>query len=747
MKNGIEKLEARLLFASINNGLPVSDPAYIEADILGGGRTTNVRFGSHADVMFDYCGFLDLGAAVGNVRVISLKAQTFSTPTYVDPQTVQSTATVTLAVGNTITIIATTHIDIGSPNLDTDYQFTATTQDLSHATFFQYTDVDITAITDDCLTASGNIAQNSLGVSTVDTTERIWMTQKDGPHNSGGSLKGWGADAYDYLEQAIIAGGYLASPTGNVNTTRLPAGTFPGVGNGWGPGDITTTTAYSLASSSSDTVSTRLVVFTQSDIPLMEVTYQSQLVPDGSTQRNATIGTDFGTSFAGAVNHTFELWNRGFGELALGPAPIVQISGSSSNSFQVVRQPTTRVGGNTFSTFTIVWIPTSSGLSQATVTILSNDLTTTPYTFDIFGGSGTAIQPDPYEDDNVRQLAKTISTDGVWMQHSTHITTDVDWVVFQLTSASDVLIQTTAPIGDTRVKLFDINRVQIGYDNDSGPGVSARLLMRNLAAGIYYVRVDEFGNNATIPMYGLSVRAGIAIATEPVTLDQTTGHLQVIGNDLPDTISLSIYKTSIQVALNNQTSWYPLSEVKSIFVNGRGGDDSILVAGGASIADVRGDRGNDAITTSNGLANTIYGGDGNDTIVGGDGNEFIYGKAGDDSINGGNGNDFIDGGENNDIVYGDAGNDTLLGSSGDDTLYGGEGDDSLSGGSGDDSMLGETGNDTLNGGVGRDVLVSGAGSNQIFAVDNEVDTIYASALNDLILKDPSAFTTAVDILA
>ena len=89
-----------------------------------------------------------------------------------------------------------------------------------------------------------------------------------------------------------------------------------------------------------------------------------------------------------------------------------------------------------------------------------------------------------------------------------------------------------------------------------------------------------------------------------------------------------------------------------------------------------------------GLADSLDGGDGNDTIRGQFGNDTIQGGAGADQIRGGSGNDSLSGGDGNDSILGGTGNDTLDGGAGSDTLIGGDGNDRFIGSAGADSIDG-----------------------------------------------------------
>lgn len=149
----------------------------------------------------------------------------------------------------------------------------------------------------------------------------------------------------------------------------------------------------------------------------------------------------------------------------------------------------------------------------------------------------------------------------------------------------------------------------------------------------------------------------------------------------------------------------------------------------------------------NALANTLTGGDQNDTLRGLAGNDILYGNAGDDLLDGGTGIDKMFGGTGDDTYVVDntrdvvsegvgAGTDTILttlrtytlganvenltftgvgafkgtGNALDNTITGGAGNDTLAGNGGNDILIGGNGNDILIGGAGADTLTGGAGA-------------------------------------
>jgi Ca2+-binding RTX toxin-like protein len=118
----------------------------------------------------------------------------------------------------------------------------------------------------------------------------------------------------------------------------------------------------------------------------------------------------------------------------------------------------------------------------------------------------------------------------------------------------------------------------------------------------------------------------------------------------------------------------------------------------------------------------------------------MYGGDDHDSLNG------------NPLLYGGAGNDTLTGSTSlGDTLYGGSGNDTIRGRGGDDTLIGGYGADTLAGGAGGDhfVFLSVHDTNDVITdFGNTGDQLDFSAFGGLTLKDdPGASFTANNQIA
>ncbi|CZF78117.1 Poly(beta-D-mannuronate) C5 epimerase 7 [Grimontia celer] len=90
---------------------------------------------------------------------------------------------------------------------------------------------------------------------------------------------------------------------------------------------------------------------------------------------------------------------------------------------------------------------------------------------------------------------------------------------------------------------------------------------------------------------------------------------------------------------------------------------------------------------SDGIGNTLIGGNRDDSLDGNSGSDTLEGRGGNDTLIGGGGRDTLLGGEGNDELSGDGGNDSLDGGEGNDRLHAGEGENQLSGGEGADTFV------------------------------------------------------------
>lgn len=240
----------------------------------------------------------------------------------------------------------------------------------------------------------------------------------------------------------------------------------------------------------------------------------------------------------------------------------------------------------------------------------------------------------------------------------------------------------------------------------------------------------------------------------------------IAGVSVNDILSIDIHGGSGSNAIDlSQVNLTAFPNLMSVRIDGGDGDDTIT--GSADVGDtIIGGDGNDSITAGAGAdsisagdghdtvtggfgENTLLAGDGDDLIVGGDsadeidggdGNDTLSGNDGDDTILAGNGEDVINGNGGNDSVQGDFGDDLVQGDAGDDTVIGGSGNDSVGGGDGNDFLIGNGGNDTLlggngddriNGNAGQDLLAGDAG-NDTLSGDLGRDTITGGDNNDVI---------------
>lgn len=154
----------------------------------------------------------------------------------------------------------------------------------------------------------------------------------------------------------------------------------------------------------------------------------------------------------------------------------------------------------------------------------------------INAASSPATGPDVYEIDDTPVQAVPINTNGTPQERSIHRKEDVDWTTFTLAIRSEVIIETAGPSGDTRLWLFgpDSASTLLNFNDDHGDTLFSRIEHTGpeaLEKGTYYVKVDEFGHNAKIPLYTLSVTATAAAPDLVVTTGTYLPHAYNLGND------------------------------------------------------------------------------------------------------------------------------------------------------------------------------------------------------------------------
>ncbi|MCC7146294.1 MAG: choice-of-anchor D domain-containing protein [Phycisphaeraceae bacterium] len=155
------------------------------------------------------------------------------------------------------------------------------------------------------------------------------------------------------------------------------------------PGALGTRTAtISIASDDSDENPYNFAISgTGAELPKMVVSgTDDEVISDGDVAPTEDDGTDFGTASTvldQTVTRTFTITNTGLNYLSIGT---VSITGAHAADFTVTAQPGTFVPADDgTTTFTVTFDPTAVGIRTATVSITSDDTSTSPYTFAITG--------------------------------------------------------------------------------------------------------------------------------------------------------------------------------------------------------------------------------------------------------------------------------------------------------------------------------------------------------------------------
>ena len=187
---------------------------------------------------------------------------------------------------------------------------------------------------------------------------------------------------------------------------------------------------------------------------------------------------------------------------------------------------------------------------------------------------------DPQEPDASSAQAVLVPADGSRRLHNFHQATDVDWVKFDVAERSQVVVQTDGSAGDTRLWLFAEGSNyawsnSLKSDDDNGYGNFSRIATY-LEPGRYYAATAEYGQDATIEAFTLSVTAtplrlladafeaagdNTAGGATPVTLGTTTSAHSL--HDVTD-VDWFRFQVAIPSLVTLATSGPPVQDYESL---------------------------------------------------------------------------------------------------------------------------------------------------------------------------------------
>lgn len=189
---------------------------------------------------------------------------------------------------------------------------------------------------------------------------------------------------------------------------------------------------------------------------------------------------------------------------------------------------------------------------------------------------------DAFEFDDRADSARTITINAAAQTHTLHVGADVDWVRFEITEASRVILETSGASGDTTMRLFGPTTAtqELAYDDDGGEGAFSRIV-RVLDPGLYFASVAEYTQNDAIASYTLRVSSTplrlLADAFEPD--DARAQAISISTNNLPqvhslhrpldaDWLKFQVTATSVVSITANETSSELGSTLMNLYVAG-----------------------------------------------------------------------------------------------------------------------------------------------------------------------------------
>lgn len=217
-------------------------------------------------------------------------------------------------------------------------------------------------------------------------------------------------------------------------------------------------------------------------------------ITDGDTSPSSTDGTLFSTVTTRntTAGRTFTVRSTGNATLTLSGSPLVQITGANADQFRVTALPSGSIGAGGSTTFALEYAPTTPGTHAATVSLVSNDTTASPYTFAVSGAATFPVDDHGNSLGTATYVSRPAQTAG-----TLHNGSDVDYFVF--TVASNNTRVTIRSTGGTDVYGYLLNSagsILAANDDNSSTDLNFTITAK-LAAGTYYVRVQGYDSSVT----------------------------------------------------------------------------------------------------------------------------------------------------------------------------------------------------------------------------------------------------------
>jgi hypothetical protein len=330
-------------------------------------------------------------------------------------------------------------------------------------------------------------------------------------------------------------------------------------------------------------------------------------------------------------------------------------------------------------------------------------------------------------DDNDR-----VTLSGDFVNGSLLLGTGSDVTSFQNVETSDIK-------GDRGNDSFDFNRDVETSTIKAGTGNDTLTFDTDLISTAVWGHADDDSVTVTGKTTGSTIYGGKQNDTITITGNASSAVIRADKNNDTLDIDGNLVNSFVNGNAGNDTITVASATITSSTIFGGQGVDVIDAEATSDAVYFDGGKGDDQIELASNKKHTVVGGEGADSI------EHDYNTAGGKAVNlsGGVGDDTlkITGANHNaaNTLNGGDGEDTIVDTAGDSVLDGGADDDDITTGAGDDVVYGRAGDDTI--------TLDGAGTKLVYggADDDTFDVTAAFNVNDSIKGDNGSDTIDIQI--